>query len=185
MHPDASPPDSATSGELIRGWLAAAEIAGRSATTLRRLVDRGELDALKTADGVYEFQREHLEALRPGEHDAALVAAVFADLDAAKPLTQIVCQRKMSVETMRGLYEEWRALREMDLHVEGADKALAKLHAQLETLQLELEQLKTQAGLGALADGYSCASCHAGGSVAVRVLCTSCQRQEWLGFWPD
>jgi hypothetical protein len=49
--------------DIIRGWEAASEIAGRSVASVRKLVDGGRLRAEKSADGVYVFERADLLAL--------------------------------------------------------------------------------------------------------------------------
>ena len=55
------------SADVVRGWESAAEVAGRSATSLRKLVEAKKLAAQKDEDGVYVFERASLEALPPAK----------------------------------------------------------------------------------------------------------------------
>jgi hypothetical protein len=51
------------STDVVRGWEAAAEVAGRSVAGLRKLVDGGRLQAEKAPDGAYAFRRADLLAV--------------------------------------------------------------------------------------------------------------------------
>ena len=80
-----------------------------------------------------------------------------------------------------------------DLQAPGASDRLAQANLdavvkQLNDLTANVEaiakHLKHSAGYR-LRDTYECDKCHSRGHAAVRVTCTVCNRQSWLGWFPS
>jgi hypothetical protein len=154
---------------IVRGWESAAEVAGRSVASVRKLVDGRKLSASKDSEGVRLFRRADLEGLPPvqastprgtevdpasasgvegstasstlsaPDPDGAVVAGIFADLEAGHDLRRIVVDRKLPPETVGSAYRDWLALGSIDLlRTPEAEARLAALEERVEALAGQL-----------------------------------------------
>lgn len=114
--------------DVVRGWESAAELAGRSVASVRKLVDGGRLRAEKAPDGVHVFERSDLLALPPvvrgAETETSADTRLGARADAASeppsppqlapPVTRAETTRSDSLDgsiaaEMFGFFEAGRA----------------------------------------------------------------------------
>lgn len=218
--------DAPDPGAIV-GWAAAAELLGCSKIQVRRLVAEGRLAAALDGQGRHCFRRQELEALRtaPGRahtprraaavggrtreasvaarNEGALHAAVFADLEAGRPLVQIVIDHRLSADLAEELARRWRQWKEAAAPSPSAPAValppppgpdpLEALRQTVAALQRRVHELEENddalaACLAQLplrtATEFRCAACGATGLLAVRVTCTACGQETATGFYP-
>ncbi len=144
--------------QTIVGTGEAAKVAGRSRAWVRKALAAGTLKAERDADGVYLFQRADLEAVAGTAKAAPINAAV------APPAERDLAAR---VEHLEGEVQQLGATVRTLIEYIKASRAWAKANP-----------------IAALSEAYRCDRCEVGGLVAVRVRCTSCNLEEWIGSWP-
>jgi len=150
---------------LVRGWEAAAQVAGRSVASIRKLQEAGRLISEKDEQGVHVFLRVDLEQLppvqsprRPDEprsqpgpserakpdtqvpvaKDAEMMAQVFEDLNAGIEPHDIVVRRRILPSFVRQAYDEYVKLCDLTL-----DLPTNPVASQLGT-QAKLDELATK-----------------------------------------
>ncbi len=103
-----------SAGDFVVGWHAAAAVAQRSVTSVRRAVKRRELAATKGEDGAYRFARVDLEGLRqPGEEEESsdpegrVAAQAFSEFAKGLHPREVVISLNLAPPVVRQLLEEW------------------------------------------------------------------------------
>ena len=150
--------------DQVRGWHQAASIAGVPVARLRRLVAAGKVAGQKNAEGVYEFPRATLEALRPNNGtDCSIPPSDDADDDGADDVHTI----------------EERVDEALDL-ADWAYFEAAFLKQQLEALKACVQRLEAADPLGPIKASFKC-ECGKG-VVGVVLRCAGCGEETSYGW---
>jgi len=102
--------------------------------------------------------------------------------------------RPITGSDLTGLIERIDRLEKALSRIEGSEQAIRLLQAHVDIVSKESSALVAQLGdipqhmrgtMGyRLREVFGCGSCGAKGTVASRIMCTSCHKESWWGWWP-
>ena len=122
----------------------------------------------------------------PLPDDGDVAADVFDDLDSGKSPTEVVRKRRLAPDRVTGLFEQWRAMKAMDLSAPSVPRTLKRLHATVAALTAQLDVVTKKLNatpLAGLRNRFKCKDCGESGYLGIRVECTACGEEAQYGWW--
>ncbi len=182
--PDKSGEPSVKPKEVLPNVKPITSIKADEPVKLKEVLSSGqETDTIRMAE--YKMNTEDMptssrsvEAVKRGASsvEAASLQKTIADL------TEQVNKLSAAMQTITQLEEK---VRKLDATTKLTWDSTRTIKARIDEISSVQETLKDEKSVSTFFEGFKCSHCHAEGLVAFYVKCTSCGKENWIGWWPD
>ncbi len=97
-------------------------------------------------------------------------------------LSREVSKLTAAMQTITQLEEKVKQFEAVIKLMPGANRALKGRIDEIASIVETIQQGKSDL---AFLEGFTCNHCHVKSTVAIHIKCTSCGKDNWMGWWPD
>ncbi|MBN1162090.1 MAG: hypothetical protein JXA17_09095 [Dehalococcoidales bacterium] len=97
-------------------------------------------------------------------------------------LTAEVNKLSTALQTVAQLEEK---IRQLETLMKNAPESAGTLKARIDKIAAELEAGEGKKSDYGFLEAFRCSHCRSKGNVAIYIKCTSCGKENWMGWWPE
>jgi hypothetical protein len=105
--------------------------------------------------------------------------------DLKKKIADLTAEVNKLSAALQAVSQLEEKVRQLEAVVKNAPESTRTLKNRIDQISAALEAGEANKSDYGLLEAFRCSHCHTKGNVAIYIKCTSCGKENWMGWWPE